>query len=110
MGLVPREENAFADDISKMLILEDSMLSRRFLGLLDERWGPHNVDLFSTSANNHCDKFYASPWFMRAAGINAFQKLWTGENWWINGPYNLIGNVWRTLREQQGLAIMLIPL
>ena len=33
---VPREENAFADDISKMLIPEDSMLSKRFFGLLDE--------------------------------------------------------------------------
>ncbi len=28
---VPREENAFADDISKMFISENSMLSRRFL-------------------------------------------------------------------------------
>jgi hypothetical protein len=34
---VPREKNAFADDISKMLIPEDSMLSRRFFGLLDGR-------------------------------------------------------------------------
>ena len=36
MEWVPREENAFANDISKMLILEDSMLSRRFFGLLEE--------------------------------------------------------------------------
>ena len=35
---VPREENAFADDISKMLIPEDWMLSRRFFDLLEERW------------------------------------------------------------------------
>jgi len=34
---VPREENAFADDISKMLNPEDSMLSRSFFGLLEER-------------------------------------------------------------------------
>ena len=40
---VPREENAFADDISKMLIPEDSMLSRMFFGLVDGRWGPHSV-------------------------------------------------------------------
>ena len=31
---VPMEENAFGDDISKMLISEDSMLSRKFFGLL----------------------------------------------------------------------------
>jgi hypothetical protein len=33
---VVREENAFANNISKMLIPEDSMLSRRFFGLLDK--------------------------------------------------------------------------
>ena len=77
---VPREENAFAADISKMIIAEDSMLSRRFFGLLDARWSPHNVDLFSTCANNRCDKFFAMHWCMRAACINGFGQLWTEEN------------------------------
>jgi len=36
LNWVPREEDAFADDISKMLIPEDSMLTWRFFGLLDE--------------------------------------------------------------------------
>jgi hypothetical protein len=49
---VPREENAFADDISKILIPEDSMLSKEFFILLDGRWGPHTVGLFSSNANN----------------------------------------------------------
>ena len=34
---VPREENAFADGISKMLIPEDLMVSMKFVGLLDGR-------------------------------------------------------------------------
>ncbi len=52
------EEDALVDNISKMLIPEDSMLSMRFFGLLDERWGPNTVDL-SSDANNHCARFYA---------------------------------------------------
>ena len=56
---VPREENAFADDSSKMLIPGDSMLSKEFFLLLDWRLGPHTMDLFSAGANNQCDKFYA---------------------------------------------------
>jgi len=56
---VPKEENAFANDISKMLIPEDSMLSREFFLLLDGRWGPHTIDHFSSNANHHCVKFYA---------------------------------------------------
>ncbi len=69
---VPREENAFADDISKMLIPEDSMLSRRFFGLLDDRWGPLVVELFLFGAKNYCAKLYALHWYKGAAGINAF--------------------------------------
>ena len=53
-----RKENAITDDILKMLIPEDSMLSRKFFGLVGERWGPHIVDIFSTGANTYCDKFY----------------------------------------------------
>ena len=77
---VPREENAFADDISKMLIPEDSMVSKKFFGLLDERWNPHIVDLFSAGANNYCARFFALHWCKGAAAINAFGQLWTGEN------------------------------
>ena len=76
---VPREENAFVDEISKMLIFEDSMMSRRFFGLLGGRWGPHTVDLFSSAANNHCVRFYALHWCRGDAGINAFGQLWTGQ-------------------------------
>ena len=86
------------------------MLFRRIFGLLDGRWGPQTVDLFSSGANNHCAKFFALHWCRGAAGINAFGQLWTGENCWINCPYSLVGKVWRTLREQKGLATMLIPL
>ena len=37
MESVPREENAFADNISKMLIPKDLMISREFFLLLDGR-------------------------------------------------------------------------
>jgi len=54
---VPMEENAFADDISKMPIPEDFILSKEFFLLLDGRWNPNTLDLFSSSVSNQCDKF-----------------------------------------------------
>ena len=77
---VLREKDAFADVISKMLIPEDPMLSNRFFGLLDERLGPHLVDLFASGATNQCVRLYALHLCMQAAGINAFGQLWTREN------------------------------
>ncbi len=49
---VPREENTLADELSKMLIPDDSMLSRSFFRKLEERFGPLTVDLYASGANN----------------------------------------------------------
>ena len=107
---VPREENALADEISKLLIPDDWMLNREYFQVLDNRWGPHTCDLFASLANHQCAKFYSLHWCRGSAGVNAFGYCWTGENCWINCPYRLIGRVWRTLREQRAVASMLVPL
>ncbi len=58
MEWVPREENTLADELSKLLIPVDSMLSRAYFRKLEERFGPHTVDMFASGANNQCEKFY----------------------------------------------------
>ena len=45
-----------------------------------------------------------------SCGYQCLRTTLDGENYWIKCPYILIGNVWRALREQKGLASMLIPL
>ena len=106
---VPREVNSVADDISKLLIPDDWMLSREYFRLLDSRWGPHTCDLFASNANHQCEKFYSLHWCRGSAGVNAFGFDWSADNCWINCPYRLIGRVWRTLREQAATASMLVP-
>jgi len=49
---VPREENALADELSKLLIPRDWMVGRATFGRLEERWGSHTMDLFASSENN----------------------------------------------------------
>jgi hypothetical protein len=51
---VPREENAIADEISKWLIPDDSSISQGYFAMIDNRWGPHYCDLFSSNENNLC--------------------------------------------------------
>jgi hypothetical protein len=54
---VPREENTLADELSKLLIPDDSMLSLALFRKSEERFGPHTVDIFAYGANNQCGKF-----------------------------------------------------
>ncbi len=49
---VPREENTLVDELSKLFIPDDSMLSLAFFRKLEDRVGPHIVDLFASGANN----------------------------------------------------------
>ena len=107
---VPREENAFADELSKLLIPDDWMLAPKFFTWLDSKWGPHLVDLFASSDNNQCGRFYSLHWCRGTLGVNAFGYSWSGENCWINAPYRVIGRVWRALREQNSVATILVPL
>ena len=69
---VPREENTLVDELSKLLIPDDLMLSRTYFRKLEERFGPHRVDLFASGANNHCEMFYSLHWCRGTAGVNAF--------------------------------------
>ena len=47
----PREENAFAYKLWKLLIPDDWMLAPKFFNLLEGKWGPHTVDLFASRDN-----------------------------------------------------------
>ena len=77
---VPLEENAFADYLLKLLIPDDWKLAPKFFNLLEARWGLHTVDLFASSDNAQCKKFYSLHWCRGPAGVN---DLWIGL--WICG-------------------------
>jgi len=107
---VPREDNDFADELSKLLIPDDWRLAPKFFNLLEARWGPHTADFFASSDNAQCKKFYSLHWCRETARVNAFGFPWSGESCWINAPYMDIGRVWRALREQQVVATALFPM
>jgi len=67
---IPRESNAFADDISKWLIPDDYSISRHYFSMLDHKWGPYTCNTFSTNENNHCSRFYSLHWDRGTSGVN----------------------------------------
>jgi hypothetical protein len=107
---VPREENSLADELSKLLIPSDWMVGRAIFGRLEERWGSHTVDLFASSENNQCDRFYSLHWCRGSAGCDAFAFEWSGEVAWVSCPYRMIGRVWRKLRQERVVATVIVPL
>ncbi len=96
--------------MSKLLIPDDWKLAPKFFNLLEARWSPRTVDLFASSDNAKCEKFYSLHWCRGKAKLNAFGFPWSGESCWANVPYKAIGRVWRALRGKQAIATMLIPM
>jgi hypothetical protein len=107
---VPREENTFAEELSKLLIPDASMLSHAFFRKLEERFGTHTVDLFASDINTHCGRLYSLHWCRGTSGVNTFAFNWGGESAWASCPYTLLGRVWRKLRNNEASVTLLVPL
>ncbi len=107
---VPREEDALADELSKLIVPDDWMLRRELYQQLEDRWGPHLVDLFASNANNQRERFYSLHWCRGSAGVNDFASYWGCGPVWISCPYRLLDRVWRKLRGDGTVATVLVPL
>ncbi len=106
---MPREETALADELSKLLIPSNWMVGRAKFGQLEERWGYHTVDLFTSGKNNQCEWFYSLHWCRGSAGCDAFAFDWSGEVAWAGCPYRMIGRAWRKLRHERVVATIIAP-
>jgi hypothetical protein len=69
---IPREANMFAVEISKMSIPDDWSNCTSYFNWLDDKRGPHSIDLFSSNENNLCERFYSFHWCRQTSGVNAF--------------------------------------
>ena len=106
---VPREENALADKLSKLIILDEAMLSRAFFLRLELQFGTHPVDFFSSGTNNQCGRFYSLHWCRETARFNAFAFDRSGESAWVHCPFRLIRRALRNLKHDGGATTMLVP-
>jgi len=85
--------NDWADRLSRENDSTDWTLSSAAFQQLEQRYGPHSVDLFATELSTRCLRFYARRHCPGAIGINALRHPWAGENAWANPPFHLVGAV-----------------
>ena len=83
---IPREENIFADEISKSINVHDYMLSPDIFAALDILWGPHTIDHFSSFKTRQIPRFCSHWRNLGAEVIDALSVLWSSENNWVFPP------------------------
>ena len=74
---VPREDTAFANELSKLLISDDWRSAPDFFNILKTRWGPHTVYSLASNDNVQCKKFYSLHQCCGTVRANAFSFPWS---------------------------------
>jgi len=106
---LPSAVNHVADKLSRARDSTDWSLSDRAFRRLETMYGPHSVDLFATSLNHKCGRFYSATADPGTAGVNAMQQSWRGENCWCNPPFQLIASVLDKILRQGAAATLIAP-
>lgn len=85
--------NDWADRLSRENDSTDWILGAAAFSRLDATYGPHSVDLFASSINTKCERFYSRWLCPGAVGVNSLRHDWREENAWANPPFHLVGAV-----------------
>jgi len=103
----PREENVRADYLAKVSEMRHHhyRLRRRCFRMLEEKWGPHSIDLFASPTNQQplaepfTGRFCSHYFHPDALWTDAFALPWAGENCWISPPVHRTADAVLHLRE-----------
>ncbi|KAK3090219.1 hypothetical protein FSP39_010162 [Pinctada imbricata] len=69
--------------------------------VLDNLWGPHTVDRFSSDGNAKCSRFNSRYWCRGAEAVNCFSQPWVGEtNWWVPPPRLICKTIQKSISEK----------
>ena len=68
---VPRRENQIADEISRIVDLDDWGVSQIFFNFIDSIFGPHTVDRFADNLNKKVDRFNSKYWCPGTSRVDA---------------------------------------
>ena len=105
---IPREENVFADRLSKEIFSCDWMLHPEVFADLSKQFGPFHTDLFASHTNTQLPRFYSMHHTPRTAGVNAFTQTW-GQHEWCNPPFAIIGRALQHARACGASMCLIAP-
>lgn len=106
---IPRELNAKADQLSRIVDLDDWFLNPVVFSQLDKQWGPHTIDRFASHANTQLERFNSRCWNPGSEAVDAFTVNWAGEMNWLCPPIGLIPRVIRHAQACQAKGTLIAP-
>ena len=107
---IPREENQYADYLSRTVDYDDWKLNPGVFMELDCMFGPHSVDRFASFHNKQLERFNSRYWNPGSEAVSALVD-WSGEINWFFPPVALIPRVLRHAQQckAEGTFTLVVP-
>lgn len=105
---VPRDQNQFADYLSKLKDVDDFGLQPEVFHEIVRRFGQLDVDRFASAHNALLPVFYSEVWSPHSAGANAFTASWSGVRNYCFPPPKLVARVLEHAQECRAEMVLVI--
>jgi hypothetical protein len=99
-----------ADCLSKGIDSDNWEIAASDYAHLEARFGPFSIDLFATSSNAKCSRFYSRSFEDGTFGVDAFAQNWEGECAYIALPVSLVMRTIRKAALAKMNGILIVPL
>jgi hypothetical protein len=109
MQWIPRDLNARADEISRILDYDDYSINDYVFHDIDAMWGPHTFDRFACHYNAKLDLFNSKFYQPGSSGVNAFSQYWSRHNNWLCPPVYLTSKVIQHLKVYKARGTLIVP-
>ena len=106
---IPREENQFADSISKYYDTDNWGIDGETFQYVQEQFGECTIDRFADSENKKVNRFDARFFCPGVENVNTFTSDWGEEFNWLCPPVGLIGDTLQHARICRCRAVLLVP-
>jgi DNA N-6-adenine-methyltransferase (Dam)/Reverse transcriptase (RNA-dependent DNA polymerase) len=100
-----------ADAASRHVDRDDYKLAPAVFDVLSKVYGPFDVDLFASTANAQCPKFFSATRCPGTAGVDALLQSWSGMKCYANPPFcaDVMMQVVQKVRLEQAEVLLVVP-
>lgn len=106
---IPRALNKRADYLSRCYDCDDWAVSSKIFSLIDNMWGPHDIDRFASHLNNQCERFNARWWVPGVEAIDCFTQKWQGCINWLVPPPRCIARCIQKIEAESASCTLVVP-
>ncbi|CAI7892705.1 unnamed protein product [Closterium sp. NIES-53] len=104
-----RELNTRADELSKMIDRDDYSIKVPWFHLIEQRLGPHSIDLFANASNTQLARFCSKTPHPDEEATDAFAISWNAEHSYAFPPPHLIPAVLHHAQRTRASLTLVVP-